>query len=75
MLSSNFKCFCCCVIKFFLFCLLIVLPMVGLVWWFVTKPPFQFMLTCFGMGIAWSGMGVAYYFYRYSSGKYKQLTK
>lgn len=74
-IKNNLKCACCCIIKLFLFCLLVALPVVGIVWWFVTKQPMQFMFICFGISMLWIGLGIGYYFYRYSDGKYKQLTK
>lgn len=75
MPNNGFKCFCCCVLNIFLFCLLLVLPAIGLIWWFVTKTPMQFMLTCIGIAVMWAGLGVSYFLYRYGAGKYKQLTK
>lgn len=72
-MDKFFSCMWCGVRNFFFFCLFIILPIVGLVWWFVLKSPLNFMWTCFGVGILWVGLGIGYYFYRYSNAKSVQL--
>ena len=54
---------------FFLFCLYIILPIVGLVWWFVLKSPMEFMFTCIGVALLWTGIGLGYFFFSYGKAK------
>ena len=65
MMDSTAGCFFGCLFKIFLFCLLVILPIVGIVWWFVTKTPMQFMFTCIGIALAWAGLGAGYFFWRF----------
>lgn len=62
-----------CLIKgvwyLFLFCLYVILPTVGLVWWFVLKSPMNFMMTAFGVALLWIGIGLAYFFFSYGKAK------
>jgi hypothetical protein len=69
-----FKCFFKIVFALILLCEFIVLPTVGLVWWFITKSPAQFMLTCIGMFLLWCGTGILYFLLAVGLGKYRQLS-
>jgi hypothetical protein len=66
---KNLMCTMRCVWCLFLYCLYIILPAVGLVWWFIAKTPVNFMYTCIGMSLIWVGLGAGYYLYRHGRAK------
>lgn len=73
--SDNwFICMCKFIFVIILLCEFIVLPTVGLVWWFITKTPIQFMYTCIGMFLLWCGTGILYFLCSVGLGKFRQLT-
>lgn len=50
-----------CLTKITYFVLLLILPVLGLVWNFITKSPMHFMYTCFGISSLWVAFGVGCY--------------
>ncbi len=52
----------------------IALPTVGLVWWFVTKTPQEFLLTCIGITLLWIGVAVLIFLSFLGAGKYRELS-
>ena len=43
-----------------LFGIMVVVPAIGLVWWFIEKPPVEFMITCIGISVLWFSLGIIY---------------
>lgn len=60
-----------CVTKITYFVLMLILPIIGLVWNFVTKSPMHFMYTCFGIATLWVAFGVSCFLCCYASSKKK----
>lgn len=58
-----------------LVCEFIALPTVGLVWWFVTKTPEQFLQTSIAITLLWIGVGVCLFLLCVGAGKYIELSR
>ena len=70
-------CFCCRSIWHLfvlaLFGITVVVPAIGLVWWFVEKPPVEFMITCIGISVLWFSFGIMAFLVLYGWSKYRTL--
>ncbi|OGT55136.1 MAG: hypothetical protein A3F17_08760 [Gammaproteobacteria bacterium RIFCSPHIGHO2_12_FULL_41_15] len=76
---SKLTCWCKCLFWWLIALVLvaefIALPTVGLVWWFVTKTPEQFLLTSIAISLLWIGIGVCLFLMFVGGGKYIELSR
>ena len=70
------KCFSCGIMYLFFLCLLVILPIVGLIFWAILlKTPEEFLLMSISISVLWMGLGIGFYFVKYGIGKCRQLSK